>query len=126
MDSTCPDCDGRGKYRGVVSGIRVSGERFCEPRVLPCSTCQGSGTVSSVRAAHIALGDRLREHRVNTLRRSQREEAKRLGMSPQLLSKQEFGRICAACPPEFNGHCPECPFTPEQAEVHAREKGRLP
>lgn len=86
----CPRCDGSGFYSAVVCGIRSDGGRFSEVRRLPCATCRSSGRISEQRAAAMNAGERMRQDRI---RRgiSQREEAARLGITPQELSRRELG-----------------------------------
>lgn len=122
---TCPTCLGAKQSTAIVCSRTDRGTRS-EWRNLPCHTCRGAGEVDARQAALIETGRRLRDHRVNVLPyRSQREEATRLGMSVLHLSKQEQGRICAACPAENEGSCAVCPYTAAEAEGVARERGRL-
>lgn len=122
---TCPTCGGRGEVLALIHVTRDdrrAGER--ERVMLPCFTCQGSGQIDARHAALMETGKRLRDYRVHVLKRSGREEAARLGLSALAVNHQEHGRLCAACP--FDGGCPECDYTPEEAEAWARGKGRLP
>lgn len=88
---TCPECDGAKQNTALVCGVR-DGRRFCDQRNLTCGTCGGTGVITEEQAARIKEGRRLRNDRV-ARGVSQREEAARLGITPQELSKREAGRI---------------------------------
>lgn len=86
----CPRCHGTGSSTVLACGIRSDGGRFSETRQLPCTTCRSSGRISEERAAAMNAGERLCEDRI---RRgvSQREEAARLGITREELSRRELG-----------------------------------
>jgi hypothetical protein len=89
----CPHCQGEGSGVAVFCGRQggADGGSFCHTRRLTCSTCEGRCEISEEHAERIAAGRRLREDRV-ARRMSQREEAERLGITPQELSRREQGR----------------------------------
>lgn len=84
----CPDCLGRGTVTALLCGRGIN----CRERELPCRICDGSGTITEEIQARIDAGKAMRADRI---RRglSQREEAARLGITPQELSKREAGRL---------------------------------
>jgi len=82
--ATCPDCAGE----KVIRAVACPGFR---PIVLTCEACKGTGSVDDAFLARRADGERLRMERI-ARGLSLREEAKRLGISPVLLSDRERGR----------------------------------
>lgn len=79
----CPKCDGEKKIFTHMCGHGW--------RLVNCGQCGGTGLVPSEMIAWIAEGKRRRDDRMDrcvTLR----SEAKRLGVSPTLLSRWEMGR----------------------------------
>lgn len=87
----CPACRGRGQVQLHVFGHRADGSHFSGPRISACTLCRGSGAITTERAALVAEGERRREDR-KARRLSLREEAARLGITPQELSRIENGR----------------------------------
>lgn len=87
---TCPDCGGNGRAFQIACG----GGR-CTTGVVECRMCSGAGTISEAHAARIEAGQALRADRV-ARRVNQREEAARLGITPQELAGVEAGRVSLA------------------------------
>jgi hypothetical protein len=83
----CPDC-----LKGQIAGIACGPKIHCSPMVLKCFRCGGSGNIPDEMGGWIKIGKQMRENR---LKRdiSLREEAKRLGILPSVLSQMENGRI---------------------------------
>ncbi len=85
----CPACDGQPRRGvGLACGPRVG----CQPIVTTCDACAGSGTVTAERAEWMRIGQRMSADR-QARDLSLREEARRRGMKPSVLSDMEFGRI---------------------------------
>ena len=82
----CPECNG--KNGGMVHLNTTSGGRWEHRR---CTFCVGMGEVSSLRAERYRLGQAMAADR-KARKVSLREEAARLGMTPQELSRREHGR----------------------------------
>lgn len=83
MPSPCASCHGTGK----VTGYACPGFR---PVQMNCSDCNGEGAISDALAARKAKGKAMRDDRV-ARGLSLGEEAKRLHISPVLLSHWEHG-----------------------------------
>ena len=90
----CPECAGRGHFPCLVDGVR-DGRRFGELRNQTCPLCQGRGSVREHEAnayrERQAAGKAMledRKRRMMTLR----QEAERLGITAQELSRRENGR----------------------------------
>ena len=83
----CPMCNGKGESQGFACG--PTGGRI---GAFPCLTCKGTGEITEEHVARIVEGQRLFEDR-QARNVSQREEAKRLGMSVVLYSKVEHGDL---------------------------------
>lgn len=86
----CYACKGQGEARVHVVGVR-EGQGFSAWRWMSCMFCGGQGTISEAQAEREALGRRLREER-KARGRTQADEAERLGVSVQELSRREWGR----------------------------------
>ena len=80
-----------GKVRLLACGVMRDGGRFSEVRETTCDRCGGSGTISPARATAMNAGEAMRRDRVQR-GVSQRQEAERLGITPQELSRREQGR----------------------------------
>lgn len=89
----CPDCQGQKMVAALVRG-RVPGtvRTGCYAMQIPCATCAGTGAITAEQAARIEAGARLRAARV-ARDESIREQAKREGVSPAVISDREQGRI---------------------------------
>ena len=83
----CPYCNGR----KTVESLLHFANRGCEWRTLPCDCCRGAGEITGEHAERIVTGRKMRDERL-ARGASQREEAKRLGITPQELSRREHGR----------------------------------
>lgn len=83
----CPDCNGH--REGMVHLNR--GDQPHEWRMMPCRTCQGSGSIDEDHANRIGEGERLKAERL-ARGMGLRQEAARLGISPVELSDRENGR----------------------------------
>ena len=82
----CPDCNGR--KRGIVHLNTASGSRWEER---DCTFCEGVGHVRAHKAEKWREGELLRADR-KARNMTLRQEAQRLGISPQELSRREWGR----------------------------------
>lgn len=81
----CPTCQGEGKVNGIGCG-----PGGCRPVIIRCYDCSGVGTVSDDFAERRASGESRRQERLSR-GASLREEATRLNISPQVLSRLERG-----------------------------------
>ena len=84
----CPTCGGQQTIEALVN----RGSKGCAMEAIRCYRCKGTGEVPDVaeewqRIGEFLRGDRLRRDR------SQREEAKRLGLDVTLIGKMEAGVI---------------------------------
>jgi hypothetical protein len=86
----CSRCAGEGEVRLLVCGTR-DGRVFSAWRTHLCLTCGGMGAISDEQWVRQERGRLLREDRIGR-RVTLREEASRLGISPQALSKIEWGK----------------------------------
>jgi hypothetical protein len=86
----CPSCQGRKSSPCFDDGYR-DGTHFGAALELPCLTCQATGTITAEHAERLSEGRRRAEDRKQR-GLSLRDEAKRLGISPQELSDIEHGR----------------------------------
>lgn len=84
--SRCPDCAGVGNNTAILCGRGRS-----TIRQVNCSLCGGTGEISAEVAERVRQGRELRADRIGR-GLSQREEALRLGITPQALSHLEHGR----------------------------------
>jgi DNA-binding XRE family transcriptional regulator len=87
--TTCPACKGSKQSRALVDGYR-DGHRFGEVRLLPCSTCQGTGQVDDDFKARHDVGRKVRDARV-AANQMQWEWAERIGLTEQAYSLCEHG-----------------------------------
>lgn len=79
----CDHCNGNGSTIGFACpGFR--------PVVMPCRICGQTGKLTEDDLARVAAGKAMREDRI-ARNLSLREEAKRLGISPEKLWAQERG-----------------------------------
>lgn len=84
----CPSCGGR---KQVARFIDCTDKRQSGMSVSNCFTCRGTGEITDDHAARIEFGKVLRSDRIaNGI--GIRQEAARLGMTPQALSAIENGR----------------------------------
>lgn len=120
MNDTCPHCGGSGKVRALGCGV-FGGRRGTQIVTLRCPKCHGDGVFVPER---LALGERRRKDRIRR-RLSQREEAARLGITPQHLAQLESGRRSDwPDDPERSESCPTChgegqiPLADENQQVH--------
>lgn len=95
---TCPSCRGRKFTFALVDGSNYRG-----PAQLPCSTCRGAGEIDPQTEDWIEIGGMHRKWRVAQWE-SQRECARRLGITCSALSAMEAGR---ADPTMLIEHIPE-------------------
>ena len=86
----CPFCNGQGKSGPVHINRGALGGEWLES--VPCSNCEGSGEISLEQAEAAKIGF---AHRLARIERdeSQRECAKRLGISASALAAYEHGNI---------------------------------
>ena len=85
----CPTCEGRPRQGiGLACGPRIG----CQPIMTTCRDCGGTGEVSGERAEWMRVGRAMADER-QARDLSLREEARRRGMKPSVLSDMEFGRI---------------------------------
>ena len=94
---SCPSCEGSGQ---VFAHVNSRSPGYSGYRWVPCFTCKGSGSVDAGYPHRKAQGEAIAISRKQAMR-SQREQAERLGVSPQLLSRWEHGK--EAIPPEMLG-----------------------
>ena len=85
---TCSSCDGEGRNFSPF----IYTTEGCRAGFIQCSLCSGTGRITQEQISWVAEGDRMRDDRLER-RMSLRAEAASLGISPQELSKMEFGRI---------------------------------
>lgn len=86
-NDNCPDCQGRGEHGGMAcSGGGATLRRVA----IPCEVCGGTGTVDAAQRQRYEAGRQQREERLSR-RMTLREEAKRRGIKPYDLSRQELG-----------------------------------
>lgn len=88
----CPDCNGKKQVFSMVCGRYSSGGGFSRNGLADCRTCDGTGEISKARVDAITEGQRRRDDRV-ARGVSQREEAKRLGITPTCRCHFGFGRL---------------------------------
>jgi hypothetical protein len=82
----CPHCNGSGFHQAISCG-----DAGCQPKQVPCFTCESAGEITEEHMARVEAGRKLREDRVaRGLTLSQ--EAERLGVSRESLSKREWGK----------------------------------
>ncbi len=87
----CPECLGAGK---VTACVDCADRRQSGVRKINCPNCAGTGEVTREFLERRAEGEARRQDRI--LRgASLREDAKRLGVTPQELSDREHGRLPA-------------------------------
>jgi hypothetical protein len=84
----CPVCKGF-KEIGCLMHYATGEDKY---GVIKCTTCAGLGLISYEHAERIRQGKAMREDRINR-GLSLREEAKRIGVTPQNLSHLENGRV---------------------------------
>ena len=80
----CPNCQNAGEMH--VAHMNPGGMRLVK-----CFTCGGTNEITDEHADAIAVGRRLREYRVHSIRASIRETAPGLGTTPTILSHAEAG-----------------------------------
>lgn len=109
MADKCPRCTGDGGYYALVT--RATG---CTEEYLTCLLCKGDGQISAEVVGWLKEGSDHRNARV-ARDESLRECAKRLGVSPALLSAMETGRqrprfnqFCMVCNADDPPHAPDC------------------
>lgn len=107
--TTCPRCTGDGGYYALVT--RATG---CAEEYLTCDLCKGDGKISDEVAGWLKEGVDHRNARV-ARDESLRECARRLGLSPALISAMETGRqrprfkqFCMSCNADDPLHAPDC------------------
>lgn len=83
----CPNCGGGGE---IIFHKHVLSERVFKSR--HCDYCDGSGRVRAYMAEKWQDGELMRLSRL-TRGLSLRQEAKRLGITPEELDRRENGRI---------------------------------
>lgn len=105
----CPRCTGDGGYYAIVT--RATG---CAEEYLTCDLCKGDGSISDEIVGWLKVGSEHRNARV-ARDESLRECAKRLGVSPALISAMETGRqrprfeqFCMGCNADHPPHAPDC------------------
>lgn len=91
MEHKCPTCDGHKETQAFVCGIGVGGLR-----TMPCDTCKAKGFLTEEEM--IVLEQRKAKHQERRAARmeldlSQKEMAKRMGVSLVDYSSYEQGRI---------------------------------
>lgn len=86
----CYDCNGTGET--VASHVSYADGRHGYNVRSKCSRCGGNGVIDSMVADWMVKGNVMRERRI-AAGRSLRDEAKRRGLSPYVLSQMENGRI---------------------------------
>lgn len=108
-ENKCPRCTGDGGYHALVT--RAAG---CMEEYFQCHLCNGAGCISDEVAEWLRIGAAHRNNRVER-DESLRECAKRLGVSPALLSAMETGRqrprfhqYCITCNADHPPHAPDC------------------
>ena len=84
----CPSCEGR---KGSIALVMIA-SKGCVERWMPCSFCKGAGEVLEERSSWRNVGEAMRMDRL-ARDMSQREEAKRLGISVVEYSQMEAGMI---------------------------------
>lgn len=89
---TCPDCEGSGKLMAFVD---FADRQKSGPMQIECRRCLGVGAVSRKQEEWIRVGGIHRTWRI-AQDESQRECAKRLGISAAELSSMEAGRTDAS------------------------------
>jgi hypothetical protein len=78
----CPDCIGFGKnisFHGNIIGN--------------CKSCEGSGTIKKEKIPYLKYGKYLYKYRINKLKLTLRQAAKKYNIDPSNLSKMERGII---------------------------------
>ena len=92
---TCPDCEGRGKYRVFADSFNEATDQLEGGIVMmTCSRCKGVGKVDACQLRWIGQGKELREARVHgKVYESISACAKRLGISVVDLSALERGLV---------------------------------
>ena len=109
MTDRCPRCTGDGGYHALVH--RKDG---CSEEYLTCDLCKGDGKISAEVAGWLKVGSEHRNARVER-EESLLECARRLGVSPALISGMETGRqrprftqYCMGCNADDPPHAPDC------------------
>lgn len=88
----CPDC--KGSKEIVAAHVTYANGRSGWGVPFPCHRCNGTGEVPEEMAEWMREGRAMRDARVNGKPyRSQRDEAKRRGMTAMQLSAMEMGRV---------------------------------
>jgi hypothetical protein len=82
---TCPHCSGKGESMAFVCGTR------CDYRAIKCSTCEGTGSVTTEQIKMMAEAEIIRKDRI-ARGLSIREEGKRLQVDFPEWSRIEAGR----------------------------------
>lgn len=114
----CPRCTGDGGYHAFVH--RADG---CSEEYLTCDLCRGDGKISDEVVGWLKEGSDHRNERV-ARDESLRECARRLGVSPALISAMETGRqrprfkqYCMGCNADDPPHAPDCTTVAALAKV---------
>ena len=82
----CPNCSGSKTIPALLHHSDGSGNWGC----IQCSVCQGKGVITPEGLERLKQGNSMRLDRIGR-GLSLREEAKRLGISPIVLSHREQG-----------------------------------
>jgi DNA-directed RNA polymerase subunit N (RpoN/RPB10) len=87
----CPSCNGAGTVDAFWDGVDTGGKRIGGYGPVTCFTCNGTGEVDKGYSRRLEEGRRRRQDRLDR-GMSLREEARRLGITAQELSRIEHGR----------------------------------
>lgn len=103
---TCPNCGGQKISSGLVMRNGV-----CSEDTIPCTLCQGEGTMPGEYLERLARGRELREERL-VLGHSLNEAAHLIGINPAQLSAMEHGSALICLKSKTYRHwysaCEEC------------------
>lgn len=88
----CPDCDGKGRFAGIVHCDLIDGSSRNECGEISCKRCEATGEVPNETQKWIDIGRRMREERLKR-KEVQRVAAKRMGLTLKEYSDMEKGRI---------------------------------
>lgn len=89
IEMICPECNGEKKLRALC---RYGDGSPCRWESINCWECGGTGEVTQARLDAIEKGRGMRKSRLER-NLTLREEATRLGITPQELSHKENGRF---------------------------------
>lgn len=89
----CPDCNGSGKYPGVILYVSTDDRFKDKPHDMPCFFCEGTGEVNPWYRLRIFLGNRLFTKKMIKHGLTLRDIARANNVDVCIISRMEIGAV---------------------------------